>query len=141
MLSFPHCLLSLHILVILKIYSNLKNLSDSNQKKNIYVWISKNICCKQKLSAKQQIQPNWKHKIKTYKLQFDTNQEKKYYITHWNVLKRKTNYLLYGKKKKKIINGISYTLKKKKKKTENLQDKVSLESYLFHLFFESVSDC
>ena len=26
------------------------------------------------------------------------------------------------------------TLKKKKKKTENLQEKVSLESYLFHYF-------
>ena len=54
---------------------------------------------------------------------------------------KKTNKLHAIWKKKKIINVISYTLKKKKKKTENFQGKVSLESYLFHLFFESVSDC
>ena len=35
-----------------------------------------NICCKQKLSIKQQLQPNRKQKIKTYKLQFETNQDK-----------------------------------------------------------------
>ena len=45
------------------------------------------------------------------------------------------------KKKKKSLMVYHIHLKKKKKKTENLQDKVSLESYLFHLFFESVSDC
>ena len=43
MLSFPHCLLSLHILVILKIHSNLKNLSDSNQNKK-YMLQTKAIC-------------------------------------------------------------------------------------------------
>ena len=46
------------------------------------------------------------------------------------------------KKKKKKKSLILYNIQlKKKKKKKNLQDKVNLESYLFHLFFESVLDC
>ena len=56
---------------------------------------------------------------------------KKYYIIHSNFLKRHKRIIHYIKK---IINVSIYHIHLKKKKTENLQDKVSLKSYLFQFF-------
>ena len=140
MLSFPHCLLSLHILVILKIQSNLKNLSDSNQNKK-YMYEFQKIYDANK-SYLQSNSYSLTENIKLRLIKYNLTQTKTKILYYPLKCLKKTNKLptIWKKKKKKIINVISYTLKKKKKK-ENLQDKVNLESYLFHLFFESDLDC